>query len=206
MTNKGCSRDKWNKTGSELVDSWTGLQKAGAQKKVDDTISTPQQRVIFKIARDIIVRDEKLTREESKDLNPAMISQESTPKSEQEVVNVWKNALTTLSDGQLSITSGEKICRATRIAQRDLQQRFGITSETDKGRKVDPVMDVDGLEVLNTEAKFDEGGTVCEVQYKKNLRINHANYREARRTAVELPVMMPLDIRGMLAENKRIPR
>jgi hypothetical protein len=42
-------------------------------------------------------------------------------------------------------------------------------------------MDVDGLGVLNTEAKFDECGTVCEVQYKKNLRINHAIYREADR-------------------------
>jgi hypothetical protein len=65
-------------------------------------------------------------------------------------------------------------------------------------------MDVDGVEILNTEAKFDEDGSVCEAQYKKNIRINHAIHRVARRAGVELSEMMPLDIRGKLMEKDHL--
>ena len=57
-------------------------------------------------------------------------------------------------------------------------------------------MDVDGIEILNTEAKFDEDGSVCEAQYRKNIRINHAIHRVARRAGVDPREMMSLDIRG----------
>ncbi|KAG0310092.1 hypothetical protein BGZ97_012805 [Linnemannia gamsii] len=96
---------------------------------------------------------------------------------------------------------GEKICRATQVAQRLLFLKFGVTGETENGRRVDLLLKEDNLEILNTEAKSaeDGGGGLCEIQYKKNVRINHTIHREASRKGIELPTMLPLDIRGMSA-------
>ncbi|KAG0294469.1 hypothetical protein BGZ96_001128, partial [Linnemannia gamsii] len=130
-----------------------------------------------------------------------LIEYGNQPSSESEVVALWKFILETLSCGQLKFSSGEKICRATQVAQRLLFLKFGVTGETDNGRRVDLLLKEDNLEILNTEAKSAEndGGGLCEIQYKKNVRINHTIHREASRKGIELPTMLPLDIRGMSA-------
>ncbi|KAF9151642.1 hypothetical protein DFQ26_001176 [Actinomortierella ambigua] len=57
-------------------------------------------------------------------------------------------------------------------------------------------MKVGDLETLNSEAKVVEEGDLVETQYKKNLRINRAIWQHAAEVGVELPAMMPLDLRG----------
>ncbi|KAF9152757.1 hypothetical protein BG015_004774 [Linnemannia schmuckeri] len=128
-----------------------------------------------------------------------MIEYGNLPSSESEVVALWKFILETLSCGQLKFSSGEKICRATQVAQRLLFLKFGMTGETENGRRVDLLLKEGDLEILNTEAKSGEDGGLCEIQYKKNVRINHTIHREASRKGIELPPMLPLDIRGMSA-------
>ncbi|KAF9905601.1 hypothetical protein EC991_001500 [Linnemannia zychae] len=88
---------------------------------------------------------------------------------------------------------------ATQVAQRLLFLKFGVTGETENGRRVDLLLKEGDLEILNTEAKSIEDGGLCEIQYKKNVRINHTIHREASRKGIELPTMLPLDIRGMSA-------
>lgn len=82
------------------------------------------------------------------------------------------------------------------MAQRLLFLKFGVTGETENGRRVDLLLKEGDLEILNTEAKSAEDGGLCEIQYKKNVRINHTIHREASRKGIELPTMLPLDIRG----------
>ncbi|KAK3834820.1 MAG: hypothetical protein JOS17DRAFT_737858 [Linnemannia elongata] len=128
-----------------------------------------------------------------------LIEYGNLPSSESEVVALWKFILETLSCGQLKFSSGEKICKATQVAQRLLFLKFGVTGETESGRRVDLLLKEGDLEILNTEAKSTEDGGLCEIQYKKNVRINHTIHREASRKGIELPTMLPLDIRGMSA-------
>ncbi|KAK3844435.1 MAG: hypothetical protein J3R72DRAFT_438052 [Linnemannia gamsii] len=128
-----------------------------------------------------------------------LIEYGNLPSSESEVVALWKFILETLGCGQLKFSSGEKICRATQVAQRLLFLKFGVTGETENGRRVDLLLKEGDLEILNTEAKSTEDGGLCEIQYKKNVRINHTIHREASRKGIELPTMLPLDIRGMSA-------
>ncbi|KAF9544609.1 hypothetical protein EC957_011824 [Mortierella hygrophila] len=128
-----------------------------------------------------------------------LIEYGNLPSSESEVVALWKFILETLSCGKLKFSSGEKICRATQVAQRLLFLKFGVTGETENGRRVDLLLKEGDLEILNTEAKSAEDGGLCEIQYKKNVRINHTIHREASRKGIELPTMLPLDIRGMSA-------
>ncbi|KAF9340828.1 hypothetical protein BGZ91_012365 [Linnemannia elongata] len=128
-----------------------------------------------------------------------LIEYGNLPSSESEVVALWKFLLETLSCGQLKFSSGEKICRATQVAQRLLFLKFGVTGETENGRRVDLLLKEGDLEILNTEAKSAEEGGLCEIQYKKNVRINHTIHREASRKGIELSTMLPLDIRGMSA-------
>lgn len=82
------------------------------------------------------------------------------------------------------------------MAQRLLFLKFGVTGETENGRRVDLLLKEGDLEILNTEAKSAEDGGLCEIQYKKNVRINHTIHREASRKGIELATMLPLDIRG----------
>ncbi|CAO3572207.1 unnamed protein product [Mortierella alpina] len=58
---------------------------------------------------------------------------------------------------------------------------------------------VDGLEVLNSEAKPTTDMAPCERQFLKNLRNNHAIHVVAAEKGVQLPRMNPLDIRGISA-------
>ncbi|KAF9960961.1 hypothetical protein BGZ70_008426 [Mortierella alpina] len=127
------------------------------------------------------------------------IYQGQEPSSEQDIVQMWKDTLVTLSDGSLRFKTGEKICSATQAAQKDLQERFNVVGETDRGRRVDLLLYSGELELLNSEAKFDASGAVCERQYDKNLRINRAIWNGARRHGLRLPTMHPLDIRGPAA-------
>ncbi|KAG9066701.1 hypothetical protein KI688_012610 [Linnemannia hyalina] len=122
-----------------------------------------------------------------------LIEYGNLPSSESEVVALWKFILETLSCGKLKFT------RATQVAQRLLFLKFGVTGETENGRRVDLLLKEGDLEILNTEAKSAEDGGLCEIQYKKNVRINHTIHREASRKGIELPTMLPLDIRGMSA-------
>ncbi|CAO3566925.1 unnamed protein product [Mortierella alpina] len=127
------------------------------------------------------------------------IYQGQEPSSEQDIVQMWKDTLVTLSDGGLRFKTGEKICSATQAAQKELQERFNVVGETDRGRRVDLLLYSGELELLNSEAKFDASGAVCERQYDKNLRINRAIWNGARRHGLPLPTMHPLDIRGSTA-------
>ncbi|KAG0248833.1 hypothetical protein DFQ27_000599 [Actinomortierella ambigua] len=78
-------------------------------------------------------------------------------------------------------------------------ERFNVTGETDRGRRVDLLLCCEDLEILNSEAKFNESGLACERQYNKNLRINKAIWNIARRRGIRLLTMYPLDIRGTTA-------
>ncbi|KAF9168670.1 hypothetical protein DFQ26_002570 [Actinomortierella ambigua] len=69
-----------------------------------------------------------------------------------------------------------------------------VTGETDRGRRVDLLLCCEDLEILNSEAKFNESGLACERQYNKNLRINKAIWNIARRRGIRLLAMYPLDI------------
>ncbi|KAF9563050.1 hypothetical protein EC968_005014 [Mortierella alpina] len=127
------------------------------------------------------------------------IYQGQEASSEQDIVQMWKDTLVILSDGSLRFKTGEKVCSATQTAQKELQERFNILGETDRGRRVDLLLYSGDLELLNSEAKFDASGAVCERQYDKNLRINRAIWNNARRHGLQLPTMHPLDIRGTTA-------
>jgi hypothetical protein len=69
---------------------------------------------------------------------------------------------------------------------------------TESGRKVALMLRLGDLELQNTEVKADEDLGPGNIQYKKNLRINHAIRREASRKGIELPRMLVLDIRGKI--------
>ncbi|KAG0280431.1 hypothetical protein BGZ95_010164 [Linnemannia exigua] len=98
-----------------------------------------------------------------------LIEYGNLPSSESEVVALWKFILETLSCGQL------KFSRATQVAQRLLFLKFGVTGETENGRRVDLLLREGDLEILNTEAKSTEDGGLCEIQYKKNtIRLAHS--------------------------------
>ncbi|KAF9088959.1 hypothetical protein BGX27_002593 [Mortierella sp. AM989] len=128
-----------------------------------------------------------------------LIERGNMPNSEGEIVALWKSTLEILSEGRLKFLSGEKICKSTQAAKRQFKDIFGVEGETDSGRRVDLLLRVGDLEILNTEAKALNNEGQCNEQYKKNIRINHAIYREAKRNGVELPPMLPLDIRGLSA-------
>ncbi|KAF9181664.1 hypothetical protein BGZ49_004816, partial [Haplosporangium sp. Z 27] len=128
-----------------------------------------------------------------------IIDQGSLPVSEAEVVALWKTVLEILSCGRLKFLSGEHVCKATQVAKRIFLSEYHVESMTDQGRKVDLLLKIGDLEILNTEAKSNDNKSICDTQYKKNIRINHAIFREAGRQGIELPPMLPLDIRGMSA-------
>ncbi|ORZ26617.1 hypothetical protein BCR41DRAFT_384217 [Lobosporangium transversale] len=90
---------------------------------------------------------------------------------------------------------GEKVCKATQAAKRQFKEIFGVEGETDSGRRVDLLLRIGDMEILNTEAKALGCDIQCEQQYKKNIRINHAIYQEARRSNIDLPPILLLDIR-----------
>jgi hypothetical protein len=85
------------------------------------------------------------------------------------------------------------------VQKRFLAQLFKLAQDTESGRKVDLMLLVNGVEVLNSEAKRSNDRTPCERQLLKNLRINHAIHIVAAEQGVQLPRMNPLDIRGMSA-------
>ncbi|KAF9433016.1 hypothetical protein BGZ76_009990, partial [Entomortierella beljakovae] len=136
-----------------------------------------------------------------------IIERGNIPISEGEIVGLWKTALEILSEGKLKFLSGEKICKATQAAKHRFKEIFGVDGETDSGRKVDLMLRIGDLEILNTEAKVLDNDGICDQQYKKNIRINHAIYQEAKFNSVELPPMMFLDIRGysaMVCQLKKV--
>ncbi|KAG0309917.1 hypothetical protein BGZ98_000005 [Dissophora globulifera] len=94
---------------------------------------------------------------------------------------------------------GEHICRATQMQKRLFMAEFEVEDAPESGRKVDLLLRIDDLEVLNTEAKVNGDPRLGDLQYKKNIRINHAILQDAARHEIELPSMLPLDIRGMSA-------
>ncbi|KAF9980508.1 hypothetical protein BGZ65_005015 [Modicella reniformis] len=94
---------------------------------------------------------------------------------------------------------GELICAATTLQKRVFSKLFRIPDDTESGRKVDLLLLVDGIEVLNSEAKLRDDTTSCDNQYLKNLRINHAIHKVAEKRGLQLQTMNPLDIRGMSA-------
>ncbi|KAF9999897.1 hypothetical protein BGZ65_004806 [Modicella reniformis] len=106
------------------------------------------------------------------------------PNSEMEIVSLWKRCLETLSDGKLH---GELVCRATLEAKRLMHKEFHVEGDTEAERKVDLLLRVENLEVLNSEAKVNDDQFQGDIQYKKNLRINHCIYKEASRRGLELP-------------------
>ena len=57
-------------------------------------------------------------------------------------------------------------------------------------------MKLGDFELLNTEAKAAEDLVPADIQYRKNIRINHAIRREASRRGIELPRVLFLDLRG----------
>ncbi|KAF9090495.1 hypothetical protein BGX27_002231 [Mortierella sp. AM989] len=128
-----------------------------------------------------------------------LIERGNIPVSESETVALWKLALEILSEGRLKLISGEKICQATLASKREFKEIFSVEGETDSGRKVDLLLKVGDLEVLNTEAKATNNEALCDEQYKKNIRINHAIYIIAKKQGIELPSMLPLYIRGFFA-------
>ncbi|KAF9085011.1 hypothetical protein BGX27_003643, partial [Mortierella sp. AM989] len=83
----------------------------------------------------------------------------------------------------------------TLAAKREFKDVFGVGCETDSGRRVDLLLRVGDFEILNTEAKALNNEVTCDQQYKKNIRINHAIYREAKKHGIELSSMLPLDNR-----------
>ncbi|KAG0325301.1 hypothetical protein BGZ99_000817 [Dissophora globulifera] len=138
-----------------------------------------------------------------------LIDQGTTPVSESEIVAVWKASLEILSHGKLKFLrqkatadpgySGEHICRATQMQKRLFMAEFEVEDAPESGRRVDLLLRIDDLEVLNTEAKVNGDPRLGDLQYKKNIRINHAILQDAARHEIELPSMLPLDIRGMSA-------
>ncbi|KAF9110611.1 hypothetical protein BGX27_006136, partial [Mortierella sp. AM989] len=90
-----------------------------------------------------------------------LIERGNMPVSEGEFVGLWKSALKILSEGRLKflsliflgLISVEKICKATQAAKRQFKELFGVEGETDSGRRVDLLLRVGDLEILNTEAK-----------------------------------------------------
>ncbi|KAG0264759.1 hypothetical protein DFQ27_001031 [Actinomortierella ambigua] len=124
------------------------------------------------------------------------VEKESQPRSEQEWVDTWKTVLNCLTEDSLKLISGETVCKATTIAKKEVKDAFGIEFETSGGRKCDLLMKVGDLETLNSGAKVVEEGDLVETQYKKNLRINRAIWQHVAEMGVELPAMMPLDLRG----------
>ncbi|KAF9960585.1 hypothetical protein BGZ65_012052 [Modicella reniformis] len=76
------------------------------------------------------------------------------------------------------------------------QEKFNVVGETDRGRRVELLLFSGDLELLNSEAKFDESGVACECQYDKNLRINRAIWNAVRRRGLRMSTMHPLDIRA----------
>ncbi|KAF9413082.1 hypothetical protein BGZ76_005093 [Entomortierella beljakovae] len=71
--------------------------------------------------------------------------------------------------GRLKLLSGEKICQATLASKREFKEKFNVEGETDSGRKVELLLKVGDLEILNTEAKASNNEALCEEQYKKRL-------------------------------------
>ncbi|KAF9917392.1 hypothetical protein BX616_001151 [Lobosporangium transversale] len=128
-----------------------------------------------------------------------LIERGNIPVSEGEFVGLWKATLEILSEGHLKFLSGEKVCKATQAAKRQFKEIFGVEGETDSGRRVDLLLRIGDMEILNTEAKALGCDIQCEQQYKKNIRINHAIYQEARRSNIDLPPILLLDIRGFSA-------
>ncbi|KAF9347850.1 hypothetical protein BGX34_002846, partial [Mortierella sp. NVP85] len=94
---------------------------------------------------------------------------------------------------------GEHVCNATRVQKRLFLKELDIKDSTDYGRRVDLMLHLGDLELLNTEAKAAEDPLPADIQYKKNIRINHAIRREASKRGIELPRMLILDIRGLTA-------
>ncbi|KAK3823528.1 MAG: hypothetical protein J3Q66DRAFT_144255 [Benniella sp.] len=121
------------------------------------------------------------------------------PVSEMETVGLWKTCLEILSCGKLKFLSGEHICNATRVQKRLFLKELDINDLTDSGRKVDLMLKLGDFELLNTEAKAAEDPVPADIQYKKNIRINHAIRREASRRGIELPRVLFLDLRGLTA-------
>ncbi|KAG0364993.1 hypothetical protein BGZ54_006960 [Gamsiella multidivaricata] len=129
----------------------------------------------------------------------SIIDEGSQPVSESEVVAVWKECLQILSNGKLKFLSGGHVCRATQTQKRLFITQFKVHEETKSGRKVDLLLRVGNLEVLNTEVKPNDDQSAGDKQYKKNIRINHTTFQTAARRGLELPPMLPLDVRGLCA-------
>ncbi|KAF9131911.1 hypothetical protein BGW39_001147 [Mortierella sp. 14UC] len=129
-----------------------------------------------------------------------MIEHNAIPKSEQEVVALWKGILELISDGKLNyvrqVLQAIPTIRATTTQKKALRELFSVQDDTESGRKVDLLLIIDGLEALNSEAKLDERATLGEQQYQKNLRVNHSIRLAAEQQGVQLDSMAPLDIRG----------
>ncbi|GJJ76683.1 hypothetical protein EMPS_09042 [Entomortierella parvispora] len=127
------------------------------------------------------------------------IDQGSEPVSEAEIVALWRKCLETLSQGALKMRSGEFVCHATTSMKKLFTKLLHLVNNTDSGRKVDLLLLVEGMEVLNVEAKALNNTSTCDQQYQKNLRINHAIWVAAQEAGVKLGGMTFLDIRGMTA-------
>ncbi|KAF9160828.1 hypothetical protein DFQ26_005141 [Actinomortierella ambigua] len=125
-----------------------------------------------------------------------MVDNESTPCSEQEWVDTWKEVLNCLTDGSIRLISGKTVCKATVAAKKEIKEAFGIEFENCGGSKCDLLMQVGDMETLNSGVKVFEEGDVVEAQYKKNLLVNCAIWRQAAEKGVELPAMMMLDLQG----------
>ncbi|KAF9329808.1 hypothetical protein BGZ91_000389, partial [Linnemannia elongata] len=118
------------------------------------------------------------------------------PTTEAEYVALWKDTLETLSEGKLKLRSGETICNATAVQKRSSISLWNTANDTESGRKVDLILQVDGVEVMNIEAKRGQDLIQVESQYSKNLRINQAIYLAARQRGIVLETIPFLDIRG----------
>ncbi|KAG0264765.1 hypothetical protein DFQ27_001037 [Actinomortierella ambigua] len=125
-----------------------------------------------------------------------MVDKESTRCSEQEWVDTWNMVLKCLTEDSIRLISGETVCKATAIAMKEVKEAFGVEFETSGDRECDLLMKVGDIETLNSRAKVVEEGDVVEAQYKKNLLVNCAIWRQAAEKGVEIPAMMPLDLRG----------
>ncbi|KAG0077772.1 hypothetical protein BGZ90_006538 [Linnemannia elongata] len=136
------------------------------------------------------------TQLEQKQLLVTAIDAATLPTTEAEYVALWKDTLETLSEGKLKLRSGETICNATAVQKRSSISLWNTANDTESGRKVDLILQVDGVEVMNIEAKRGQDLIQAESQYSKNLRINQAIYLAARQRGIVLETIPFLDIRG----------
>ncbi|KAG9064279.1 hypothetical protein KI688_003467 [Linnemannia hyalina] len=91
---------------------------------------------------------------------------------------------------------GETLCNAMAVQKRSSTSLWNAANDTESGLKIDVILQVDGVEVMNIEAKRGQDLMQAESQYYKNLRINQAIYLAARQKGVVLENIPFLDIRG----------